>query len=879
MMSRPPRDCGVAATTSINDRDVFRREHWSRWSLLGLLYVLAWSLVSIAVRSTLSCWALQDVRLLDGASLVLRGLACYQSNVVLWEATGDSGAREDMEGSYQEILSNIESLLEGEAAAELPVHIQLSLTPASVHRALESLEAQFVAFHRNHTLRFQNKAEDDRSGSSVDTNALKGVLSGLSELLQFTGKQVFIPLQLRSSFHADTGYIVTVVAGAVGLVNMLLVIALLNSRSKIHASLTRNRELTKGVKAVTQSLCDSVVALNGSQEICKDSVFGSKVFDVEMLGRPFSELLRADDKQRFQTLVEAASKTAQPVCMPATLLLSHGTSETHLLLVAMQDAQPRFLVGIRLERQWNETEIPVNVLVELDEACSGKNPSEPLQGWLNVKQSHLNRPCKEGSSSFEHLVGNVSQLSMNSKESQGDGSLVYSFTQGGDSSVYDLPRITSGEPSEIQQMVRVVSPSSRGTSKMSMTKTATDKEVQTDPPDPEPHPVMTCVSKMRSTESTKASSSLRSQRSSLPPRMPGAGGALGNSLSKASRATVASGLSCVAESAHDNAKENMAASKSGPHILNALYRRPRPTFINASGKRRVRTARAFKKIVVWRYRAASLVQLLERWNCVGEAGSCCPWHINVKAAIETLHELGSKCHAHWQPVSDWQCGDCGMLYDKFETACVMCGVRSKVAPKARHAKKRPECEASRQGAKEEALRMADERDDSEDELVSEADSSVGSELGDGVSEASAPLSLLRAPSKESASARPEPLPQQRQPSKTAATPPRREACAGGSLLPPAESKHSYVAQTLQGLAAAKAAWREERQSGRLPAAQAEHSTVASVRKAEHSTVSDDVLLRAGIAHSWDGARPSAAQTMQQACQRSIGKSLPLSLRL
>jgi len=110
-------------------------------------------------------------------------------------------------------------------------------------------------------------------------------------------------------------------------------------------------DLVKSLQTVTKALCDTMVHLTADLRI-RNSDTSSTFFEQEVEGLAFTELLNKDDQARFAACVSRATQAQIPVCLPVTLKKQYSTSECHLVLVHRGNTELRYLIGIRVERDY-----------------------------------------------------------------------------------------------------------------------------------------------------------------------------------------------------------------------------------------------------------------------------------------------------------------------------------------------------------------------------------------------------------------------------------------------------------------------------------------------------------------------------------------------
>eukprot|EP00931_Biecheleriopsis_adriatica_P061463 TRINITY_DN36959_c0_g1_i1.p1 TRINITY_DN36959_c0_g1~~TRINITY_DN36959_c0_g1_i1.p1 ORF type:complete len:604 (+),score=64.71 TRINITY_DN36959_c0_g1_i1:100-1911(+) len=110
--------------------------------------------------------------------------------------------------------------------------------------------------------------------------------------------------------------------------------------------------LVAGLRGVATSLCDFLLDLSSDLKISHAEKMHAAFFERESIeGIRFTELLNVDDTLRFEKLVSLVSKQHVPACLPVTVGRLQTICECHLLLVDTGRREPRFLLGIRLERE------------------------------------------------------------------------------------------------------------------------------------------------------------------------------------------------------------------------------------------------------------------------------------------------------------------------------------------------------------------------------------------------------------------------------------------------------------------------------------------------------------------------------------------------
>mmetsp|Transcript_122393 Transcript_122393/g.318154 ORF Transcript_122393/g.318154 Transcript_122393/m.318154 type:complete len:597 (-) Transcript_122393:60-1850(-) len=110
-------------------------------------------------------------------------------------------------------------------------------------------------------------------------------------------------------------------------------------------------DLVRSLQTVTKALCDTMVHLTADLRI-RNADTSVTFFEQDVEGLAFTDLLNKEDQSRFAACVSRATQAHIPVCLPVTLKKQYSTSECHLVLVHRGNTELRYLIGIRVERDY-----------------------------------------------------------------------------------------------------------------------------------------------------------------------------------------------------------------------------------------------------------------------------------------------------------------------------------------------------------------------------------------------------------------------------------------------------------------------------------------------------------------------------------------------
>eukprot|EP00929_Paragymnodinium_shiwhaense_P003228 TRINITY_DN10365_c0_g1_i4.p1 TRINITY_DN10365_c0_g1~~TRINITY_DN10365_c0_g1_i4.p1 ORF type:complete len:766 (+),score=99.55 TRINITY_DN10365_c0_g1_i4:114-2411(+) len=109
--------------------------------------------------------------------------------------------------------------------------------------------------------------------------------------------------------------------------------------------------MAQGLQTVAEALCDLIVKVNDDLKISDDAETAlNAFFERSVAGVFFPDLLCEEDRRRFNLLMDSATNSSCPACMPFTLKKKSSVTEVHMLLVDTKCVQPRYLVGIRVQK-------------------------------------------------------------------------------------------------------------------------------------------------------------------------------------------------------------------------------------------------------------------------------------------------------------------------------------------------------------------------------------------------------------------------------------------------------------------------------------------------------------------------------------------------
>eukprot|EP00930_Biecheleria_cincta_P071177 TRINITY_DN5869_c0_g2_i1.p1 TRINITY_DN5869_c0_g2~~TRINITY_DN5869_c0_g2_i1.p1 ORF type:complete len:603 (+),score=61.16 TRINITY_DN5869_c0_g2_i1:37-1845(+) len=109
--------------------------------------------------------------------------------------------------------------------------------------------------------------------------------------------------------------------------------------------------LVRGLTDVATALCDFLLHLSTDLKITSSQKTHSAFFEADIEGVNFVDLLGKDDAERFQHFIELVTDAHVPACLPVTVNRAAASTVCHLLVVDTGKREPRYLMGIRVERE------------------------------------------------------------------------------------------------------------------------------------------------------------------------------------------------------------------------------------------------------------------------------------------------------------------------------------------------------------------------------------------------------------------------------------------------------------------------------------------------------------------------------------------------